>query len=64
LDNNFAYQSRVTGSEVVTGKENTQKIERKHLSLRMWHSRLAGKGMRFSKDPRMHKIVVAPVINF
>jgi IS1 family transposase/transposase-like protein len=63
-DNNFAYQSRVTNSEVVTGKENTQKIERKHLSLRTWCSRLVRKGIRFSKDHRMHKIVVALVINF
>ncbi|MDR0758962.1 MAG: hypothetical protein LBF74_02485, partial [Treponema sp.] len=58
-DNNFAYKSRITGSEVVTGKKNTQKIERSHLSLRTWCSRLVGKGIGFSKDPRMHKIVVA-----
>jgi insertion element IS1 protein InsB len=63
-DNNTAYQSRVTNSKVVTGKKNTQKIERKHLSLRTWCSRLVRKGMRFSKDHRMHKIVVALVINF
>jgi insertion element IS1 protein InsB len=52
------------GREVVTGKENTQKIERKHMSLRTWCSRLVRKGIRFSKDPRMHKIVAALVINF
>lgn len=63
-DNNFAYKSRVTESEVVTGKENTQKIERKHLSLRTWCSRLVRKGIGFSKDPQMHKIAVALVINF
>jgi IS1 family transposase/transposase-like protein len=63
-DNNFAYQSRVTKSEVVTGKKNTQKIERKHLSLRTWCSRLVRKGIRFSKDHGIHKIVVALVINF
>jgi IS1 family transposase len=63
-DNNFAYQSRVRSSEVVTGKENTQKIERKHLSLRTWCSRLVRKGIRFSKDHRMHKIVIALVINY
>ena len=63
-DHNFAYPSRVTDSEVITGKENTQKIERKHLSLRTWCSRLVRKGIRFSKDHRMHKIVVALVINF
>jgi IS1 family transposase len=63
-DGNFAYQSHSTESEVITGKKNTQKIERKHLSLRTWCSRLVWKGIRFSKDPRMHKIVVALVINF
>jgi insertion element IS1 protein InsB len=63
-DNNFAYRSRETKSEVETGKEKTQKIERKHLSLRRRCSRLVRKGIRFSKDHGMHKIVVAPVINF
>jgi insertion element IS1 protein InsB len=62
--NNIAYQSRVSDSKVVTGKKNTQKIERKHLSLRTWCSGLVRKGIRFSKDHRMHKIVVAPGINF
>jgi insertion element IS1 protein InsB len=63
-NHNYAYRPRVTESEVVTGKENTQKIERKHLSLRTWCSRLVQKGIRFSKDPRIHKIVIALVINF
>ncbi|MDR2741342.1 MAG: IS1 family transposase [Treponema sp.] len=63
-DNNFAYQPRVSNGEVMTGKENTQKVERKHLSLRTWSSRLVRKGICFSQDPRMHKIVVALVINF
>ncbi|MDR2660290.1 MAG: IS1 family transposase [Spirochaetaceae bacterium] len=57
FDNNFAYRSRITDSEVVTGKKNTQKIERKHLSLRTWCSRLVRKGIHFSKDPGTHKIV-------
>jgi insertion element IS1 protein InsB len=61
-DNTYAYQSRVSGGEVVTGKENGQKIERKHLSLRTWRSRLVRKGIRFTKGHRMHKIVVAVVI--
>lgn len=63
-DDNFAYKSHITDSEVVTGKENTQKIERKHLSLRTWCSRLVRKGIRFSKDHRLHRIVIALVINF
>ncbi|MDR3110934.1 MAG: IS1 family transposase [Planctomycetaceae bacterium] len=45
-------------------KKNTQKIERKHLSLRTWCSRLVRKGIRFSKTEQMHKICVGIVINF
>ena len=61
-DDNFAYKKRIDNN--VTGKENTQKIERKHLSLRTWCSRLVRKGIRFSKDKDMHIIVVALIINF
>ncbi|MDR3233510.1 MAG: hypothetical protein LBT46_07605 [Planctomycetaceae bacterium] len=32
----------------MVSKKNTQKIERKHLSLRTWCSRLVRKGIRFS----------------
>ena len=63
-DNNPAYDSHITDSWLITGKENTQKIERKHLSLRTWCSRLVRKGIRFSKKHDMHRIVVAMVINF
>lgn len=63
-DDNYAYKSHIHESEVVTGKRNTQKIERKHLSLRTWCSRLVRKGIRFSKDHTMHRIVVALIINF
>ena len=63
-DDNYAYKSHIHGSEVLTGKKNTQKIERKHLSLRTWCSRLVRKGIRFSKNHTLHKIVVALVINF
>jgi len=63
-DNNPAYDAHITDSWLITGKENTQKIERKHLSLRTWCSRLVRKGIRFSKSHQMHRIVVALVINF
>lgn len=63
-DNNYAYKTHIHESNVVTGKQNTQRIERKHLSLRTWCSRLVRKGLRFSKSHRMHKIVVGLVINF
>jgi len=63
-DDNLAYSSRINEESLVTGKRNTQKIERKHLSLRTWCSRLVRKGIRFSKKHDMHRIVVALVINF
>ncbi|MDR0723407.1 MAG: IS1 family transposase [Treponema sp.] len=63
-DETFAYKPRVSESEVITGKEKTQKIERNHVSLRRWCSRLVRNGIGFSKEPRMHKMVVALVINF
>ena len=63
-DNNPAYASRLPGDTLETGKRDTQKIERKHLSLRTWCSRLVRKGIRFSKRHDMHRIVVALVINF
>jgi insertion element IS1 protein InsB len=63
-DDNFAYKKHIKESIVVTGKRNTQKIERHHLSLRTWCSRLVRKGIRFSKTHQMHRIVVGMVINF
>jgi insertion element IS1 protein InsB len=63
-DDNFAYKKHITTSTVITGKRNTQRIERKHLSLRTWCSRLVRKGIRFSKLHLMHRIVVGLVINF
>lgn len=62
-DDNFAYKSHISESKVVTGKRNTQRIERKHLSLRTWCSRLVRKGIRFSKSHLMHRIVVGLAIN-
>ena len=63
-DDNFAYKNRIKDSVVITGKRNTQRIERKHLSLRTWCSRLVRKSIRFSKLHLMHRIVVGLVINF
>jgi insertion element IS1 protein InsB len=63
-DGNYAYKKHVNKSTVITGKENTQKIERKHLSLRTWCSRLIRKGIRFSKTHQMHRIVIGLIINY
>lgn len=45
------------------GKRNTQKIERKHLTLRTRIKRLARKTICFSKLERMHDIVIGLFIN-
>jgi insertion element IS1 protein InsB len=62
-DGNYAYFNRFSNINHIVGKANTQKIERKHLSLRTWCARLVRKGIRFSKSKLMHKIVVGLVIN-
>jgi len=63
-DENYAYKKKIKKSKVVNGKRNTQKIERKHLSLRTWCSRLVRKGIRFSKTHQMHRIVVGLIVNY
>ena len=62
-DGNYAYFKRFSKDVLVVTKKNTQKIERKHLSLRTWCARLVRKGIRFSKSAQMHKIVVGLAIN-
>lgn len=62
-DGNYAYFERFSEDVLIVTKKNTQKIERKHLSLRTWCARLVRKGIRFSKSEQMHKIVVGLVIN-
>jgi insertion element IS1 protein InsB len=63
-DGNYAYFARISSEVLVVSKKNVQKIERKHLSLRTWCSRLVRKGIRFSKTEQMHKIGVGLVINY
>ena len=62
-DGNYAYFKHFSADAHRVGKRNTQKIERKHLSLRTWCARLVRKGIRFSKSLQMHIIVVGLVIN-
>ena len=45
------------------GKRNTQKIERKHLTLRMRIKRLVRKTICFSKTTQMHDIVIGLFVN-
>jgi insertion element IS1 protein InsB len=45
------------------GKRNTQKIERKHLTLRTRIKRLVRKTICFSKSTQMHDIVIGLFVN-
>ena len=62
-DKNFAYQKKIGRDILESGKRNTQRIERKHLTLRTRVKRLARKTICFSKTEKMHKIVVGLLIN-
>ena len=62
-DNNFAYHDGISPEILQTGKNNTQKIERKHLTFRTRLKRLARKTICFSKSLHMHKIMIGLLIN-
>ena len=58
-----AYERKLPGSQHTISKTNTQKIERKHLTLRTGIKRLARKTICFSKLEKMHDIVIGLFIN-
>ena len=58
-----AYKHHIEPGNHVIGKENTQKIERKNLTLRTRIKRLARKTICFSKKTLMHDIVIGLFIN-
>ena len=58
-----AYERHLSAEEHVIGKQNTQKIERKHLTLRTRIKRLVRKTIGFSKLKKMHDIVIGLFIN-
>jgi insertion element IS1 protein InsB len=62
-DDYSAYYSRISAEKLVTGKENTQKIERNHLTLRTRIKRLCRKTICFSKDAKIHEAVIGTFIN-
>lgn len=62
-DDNYAYHEIIPRNILQTGKRNTQKIERKHLTFRTRLKRLARKTICFSKSLEMHKIMVSLLIN-
>jgi insertion element IS1 protein InsB len=58
-----SYQRQLEDSCHVIGKKNTQRIERKNLTLRTRIKRLARKTICFSKSVFMHDTVIGLVIN-
>jgi len=58
-----AYERNLELDLHVVGKQNTQKIENKHLNLRTRVKRLVRKTICFSKTIRMHDIVIGLFIN-
>ena len=58
-----AYERNIDPEQHIIGKENTQKIERKHLTLRTRIKRLARKTICFSKTEQMHDIVIGLFVN-
>jgi len=57
------YERHINAEHLSIGKANTQKIERKHLTLRTRIKRLTRKTICFSKSERMHDIVLGLFIN-
>jgi len=49
-DDNYAYRDKIPAEKLVTGKKNTQQIERNHLTLRTRVKRLCRKSICFSKN--------------
>ena len=62
-DENYAYQKRLSPGMLVSGKKNTQRIERDHLTLRTRIKRLCRKTICFSKNKEIHIAVVGTFIN-
>lgn len=62
-DNWGSYKKYLDSDKHKIGKANTQKIERKNLTIRTRVKRLARKSICFSKLEEMHDIVIGLVIN-
>ena len=58
-----AYERHLDPEQHSIGKQHTQQIERKHLTLRTRIKRLARKTICFSKSTRMHDIVIGLFVN-
>ena len=62
-DNNFLYHEIMPRNILKIGKQNPQKIERKHLTFRSRLKRLARKTICYSKSFEMHVILLGLLIN-
>jgi len=58
-----AYARHLLPEAHVLGKRNTQRIERKHLTLRTRIKRLARKTICFSRSTEMHDFVIGLCVN-
>jgi insertion element IS1 protein InsB len=58
-----AYARHIPAASHTVSKQHTQRIERKHLTLRTRIKRLARKTICFSKSIRLHDIVIGLFIN-
>jgi insertion element IS1 protein InsB len=58
-----AYDRHIEAEQHTVGKENTQKIESKHTTLRARIKRLVRRTICFSKTERMHDLVIGLFIN-
>jgi hypothetical protein len=58
-----AYERHIDTKKHHVGKENTQKIESKHINLRTWMKRLVRRTLCFSKTEQMHDLVIGLFIN-
>ena len=58
-----AYERHVEAEQHTVGKENTQKIERKHINLRTRIKRLVRRTICFSQTTTMHDLVIGLFIN-
>ena len=62
-DDNCAYHDMIPRNVLCTGKRNTQKIERKHLTFRTRLKRLARRTICYSKSLEMHTTTFGLLIN-
>jgi insertion element IS1 protein InsB len=58
-----AYERHIDAKKHHVGKENTQKIESKHINLRTRIKRLVRRTICFSKTEQMHDLVIGLFIN-